>query len=929
MTTIPPNATIACTIISKNYLAAARTLVNSILQYHDDVYPVVLLVDTIDGHFDPAGENFHTMLAADLDIPRWPHFAMKYDIMELNTAVKPYLMEVLFDHFEAKNVIYFDPDIVIYNRLDELLSLLDQHTVVLTPHLLDPLEDGFAPSEITILQAGAYNLGFTAFSRSGSWREILQWWQRRLYLYCTREIERGVFVDQKWADLMPSLYEGIYVLRNPGYNIAYWNFKTRDLQKGGDGYTVNGHPLIFFHYSGFSFDNMEIVSKHQDRFTLSRLNEAYNTIFADYRDRLQQNGYETTRKLPYAYNKFEDGVPIPDMLRICLRAHDLEGHRWPDPFDIRSEGNFRAWATELSDSSLLSPYLLTFRNAAKFLRDAFPTLTEVEEMAYATWFTHNEGTDVMFHSFYVAPVKAALEKLGDRADVQAVVRSIEQHGHVGTDMVVTSRPGGGRFSQTMRYYKQFPTSIKPYLPPTAWERPPIIYTGPGGAYGWFRKQLQQAGVLQQIRQVVGLRVIMSTRFFLQYAQLVSSAPPVYAALPANAAPLTNTSLIPKTVASSEDAKPVVREPGVNVVGFIRSETGIGQIARNLMHSLDMADFPVAALPIETYDPSRKTDRASDKYPQGTPYPINVFQVNADMTFAVRDLLDPAVYQGRYNIGYWAWELDHFPDEWQSCFDTYNEIWVFSSFVQKAIAKSSPLPVVLMPVSFEITPPAETNRAKLGLPEDAFIALFAFDAGSVIERKNPWATVKAFAEAFSPEERQEKARLVMKVNNLATIPDEAARLREALHEVNGILIEDYLSRQDTYALLNTADVYISLHRSEGYGLTLAEAMAMGRPVIGTGYSGNTDFMNVNTSYMIPYELVTLTQDYHPYKAGNVWAEPDIYAAAKALREVYEHPEIAAEKGRAAAEYMRRYHNPTTVGEATANRIRYILKRLNEQ
>ncbi|KAB2860412.1 MAG: group 1 glycosyl transferase, partial [Anaerolineae bacterium] len=329
--TIPPNATIACTIISKNYLAAARTLVNSLRQFHDNIYPVVLLVDIIEDDFDPSAENFHTMLAQDLGIPRWSHFAMKYDIMELNTAVKPYLLEALFDRFEAQKVIYFDPDIVIYHQLDDLLTLLDEHGVVLTPHLLDPLNDDFSPSELNILQAGTFNLGFIALARKYQWRELLQWWQKRLYNNCTREIDKGMFVDQHWADLMPSLYDGVYILRNPGYNLAYWNFKTRDLQHGPDGYYVDSpeNPLIFFHFSGFSVDNLDAVSKHQDRFVMSQLNGAYHQIFADYRQRLLDNDYHNTRKLPYFYGKFSDGVPIPDILRICLRMQDIDGQRWP------------------------------------------------------------------------------------------------------------------------------------------------------------------------------------------------------------------------------------------------------------------------------------------------------------------------------------------------------------------------------------------------------------------------------------------------------------------------------------------------------------------------------------------------------------------------------------------------------------------------
>ncbi|MBZ0316418.1 MAG: glycosyltransferase family 4 protein [Anaerolineae bacterium] len=930
--TIPPNATIACTIISKNYLAAARTLVNSLRQFHDNIYPVVLLVDIIDGDFDPAAENFQTMLAQDLGIPRWSHFAMKYDIMELNTAVKPYLLEVLFDRFEAQKVIYFDPDIVIYHQLDELLSLLDEHGVVLTPHLLDPLDDDFSPSELNILQAGTFNLGFIALARKYQWRELLQWWQKRLYNNCTREIDKGMFVDQHWADLMPSLYDGVYILRNPGYNLAYWNFKTRDLQHGPDGYYVDSpeNPLIFFHFSGFSVDNLDAVSKHQDRFVMSQLNTAYHQIFADYRQRLLDNDYHNTRKLPYFYGKFSDGVPIPDILRICLRMQDIDGQRWPDPYDIESPQNFREWATSPTPNGYVSPYLLTLREVATYLKEAFPSLSEINEIAYANWFVMNESTEAIFHPFYRAPIKAALKKVkrAEQFSISETVIEANNGRHILSTGILSPHLApsgmGGRWTQTVRYYRRFPASVKPFLPPNLLDAPPAIYTGPGGFYGTIRRQLLQMGVLNQVRRMVGLRLIMTARFYAQFPRMNTIAsgfqypnkPPLQPASPHLLAP------------SSKPPDDLEIKEGTNIVGFIRSETGIGQIARNLMKSLEAVNFPIAALPVEAYDPARKEDFTADQYHQGTPYTVNVFQVNADMTFPVRDVLPQHVYERHYNIGYWAWELDHFPDDWQHCFDVYNEIWVFSGFVQRAIAKSAPVPVVLMPVSFPIELPKVISRAKFGLPEDAFLALFVFNADSIIERKNPWATIRAFAEAFTPEERKEKARLVIKVNRIGNFPAEAARLREELSQVNGILLEDYLSREDTYALIKTCDVYISLHRSEGYGMTLAEAMTMGRPVIGTAYSGNMDFMNINTSYLIPYDLVTITENYHPYRAGNVWAEPDIHAAARALREVYEHPEIAAEKGRAAAEYMRRFHNPQVVGEATANRIRYILKRLSK-
>ena len=177
----------------------------SIQQYHPDVHLVVLLVDTIDGYYEPEAECFETVLASDLNIPHWQHFAMKYTILELNTAVKPYLLEVLFDRYQAQKVIYFDPDILVYRRLDDLLAYLDGHDLVLTPHITAPIDDGYRPSEQEIMQAGIYNLGFVAFSRQGKWRELLHWWQDKLYHYCLVDIENHQFVDQRLDGFCPGV----------------------------------------------------------------------------------------------------------------------------------------------------------------------------------------------------------------------------------------------------------------------------------------------------------------------------------------------------------------------------------------------------------------------------------------------------------------------------------------------------------------------------------------------------------------------------------------------------------------------------------------------------------------------------------------------------------------------------------------------------
>ena len=194
------------TIGSKNYLAHIRTLALSYLQFHPDGQVFVCLVDQVDGYFDPANEPFITILADTLPIPNWQHFAFKYTILELNTAVKPFLLSVLFETYKLDKLVYFDPDIVLYRPLDDLEHLLDRYGVVLTPHILEPLNDNATPSEIDLLQAGIYNLGFVAFSQRTNLSQLLKWWQARLYDHCIRDVAHGLFVDQRWMDFAPVMF---------------------------------------------------------------------------------------------------------------------------------------------------------------------------------------------------------------------------------------------------------------------------------------------------------------------------------------------------------------------------------------------------------------------------------------------------------------------------------------------------------------------------------------------------------------------------------------------------------------------------------------------------------------------------------------------------------------------------------------------------
>jgi glycosyltransferase involved in cell wall biosynthesis len=271
-------------------------------------------------------------------------------------------------------------------------------------------------------------------------------------------------------------------------------------------------------------------------------------------------------------------------------------------------------------------------------------------------------------------------------------------------------------------------------------------------------------------------------------------------------------------------------------------------------------------------------------------------VNADESHEFARRKGARYFQGHYNIGYWFWELSRFPSKWHSAFDYYQEIWVASAFCQESIAQVSPVPVVKMtfPVLMDQAP-VRPNRSVFGLPEDAFLFGFIFDYLSLAERKNPMGLVRAFKHAF---EDREDVLLVIKTINAGQAPEKDALLKELSADCNVRFIDGHISRQELTGLVASFDSFVSLHRSEGFGIGMAQAMCLGKPVIATGYSGNMDFMNHNNSYLVRYRLLELEQDYGPYEKGNVWADPDLEHAAEQMRLVFDDRTGAQAVGRRA-------------------------------
>lgn len=311
------------TIASKNYIAYARTLLQSVSVQHPEADRYLLLVDEPTALLDLSLEDYSVVLVKDIGIQSFDEMAFQYDILEFNTAVKPFFMKWLLEKGYNK-VVYFDPDIMLFNKIDMILDILNSYSIVLTPHITRPVanDDKCLPGERAYLVAGTYNLGFIAVSKTAETVDFLEWWSERCSYECFSEVENGFFVDQKWINLVPGLYGSVKIVRDIGCNMAYWNLHERYLNV----MSVNGEsPLVFYHFSGIDPLDNEQLSKYQDRYTLAARPDL-KELFKLYRKELIKNGYMQTKDLSYTYACYDNGEKIgPLARRLYAVAPETKG----------------------------------------------------------------------------------------------------------------------------------------------------------------------------------------------------------------------------------------------------------------------------------------------------------------------------------------------------------------------------------------------------------------------------------------------------------------------------------------------------------------------------------------------------------------------------------------------------------------------------
>jgi lipopolysaccharide biosynthesis glycosyltransferase len=286
---------VAFTLCSINYLAQALTLGQSLKRTNPQYHFSIGLVDRLDGVSFPEElqsllKDFELVEVHTIGIPDFDQLVAKYDITELNTAAKPFYIDYYFKKYaDVEQVIYFDPDIIVYKTLEELDNHLLENNLVVTPHTMTPINDDCNVSEQQINNGGLYNLGFIAVKKSDESVRFVNWWKDRLAKYCYIKFSEGLFTDQIWVNFAPLFFEKVRIERDFGYNMAYWNLHERTLTNYNGQYFVNHTiPLKFFHFSGYQLGNPASISRYQNRFTFEQRPDIV-PLFKEYVDCMNAN----------------------------------------------------------------------------------------------------------------------------------------------------------------------------------------------------------------------------------------------------------------------------------------------------------------------------------------------------------------------------------------------------------------------------------------------------------------------------------------------------------------------------------------------------------------------------------------------------------------------------------------------------------------
>jgi glycosyltransferase involved in cell wall biosynthesis len=979
------NGTCAFTISAFNNWGVVRPFLESILEHNlhlpclvwfvaDSSHENDSVVEAIRGDFAALSRQFPraAVSIASLDDMKTSigydahELAFRYDLKCFSTAIKPHVFRMIFDRGYSK-VVYFDPDIHFFSDLDEIILMLDKASFVLLPHITREYpDDGKWQTDLQIMRAGVYNFGFlglsTAYPRALD--HYLTWWADRLRFQGHVDLQRGMHFDQNWGVFIPSFYppDTYKVLVDPRYNVAYWNLHYRGPHIRSDpmarNVTYAGAPLVFFHFSGVSTEKFgaDTISPHQTRYTLSDLPNLQPLLFA-YVKKASRVGYYRKHS-PYGFDEFDNKAIIPFWIREVYNQLSASGRSsstgpsYPapryiaaiksldsNPFATATENSFWRWLfehrydhivnDETNEGWLPNIVLLTFQT---FNIDPADFATE---RAARRWFVD-----------YGALLATHAKK--EEADALGVfVRSFVYNDHPQRALccrlvgIGGCRSGGKSTRRKLAAKSSSLNSAKrKRRSGLGWSSKFASAKPRTRSHGRHKRLADQRHGMANRRKRRGNSP--SSR------NSIESAPPrggrrtrvpAMCAHVDTAAQSTAAWRAPFVAANAAVlvGAPLSQPPfGVNVIGHINGVFGVAESSRYLYHGLKR-QLPTAAIELlksttYTYVPHGiPTTRDSG-------YALNVVVQNADMSHDLRESYPWPEWRIRYNIGYWAYELEKLPSRFLEGALLYDEIWACSEFVAAAIRVTlaedpvtRSIPVYAMPVGLPgndddvaARKRASDDKVRWGWRSDEFVFLVAYDVRSVPERKNPLGAVAAFQRAFA--QHDESVRLVIKSHGGS--PEQQAPVTSLVHGWPNIqLIDRSLDDDDLQSLKRSIDCYVSLHRSEGYGLNILEAILASTPVIATLYSGNMDFMrHLPASYQqnlgVAWKRQTLSRNYGPYPRGNHWSQPDIADAVRAMAYASKHRDLIADQAHRAVDTMRLLFSAHARGKVHARRLRQI-------
>lgn len=867
----------AFTIIASNYILQASILIESYTKLHPDHNFYLIFIDDKKKNI----KNAISINASEIgNITNLNEIRFKYDITEYSTCLKPYVFEYIFKKHASEKIMYIDPDICFYNRINFVIDKLDFYDCVLIPHISKPYSDSYSPTEIEIAKVGHYNLGFAAFKKNKDTIDFLHWWQKKLNKFCYNDPEEYMFTDQKWMDFAPS-YLNTYIVREKGYDVAYWNLHEYIGQ-----FSIK--KVVFFHFSGYVIDD-EYVSKYQDRFKLKNINE-YKKFFYEYAERLKELSKNIDYDYKYPYNYFSNGEKISLALRRIYGKMNKETFSSlnVDPFNTKPSNSFYKYLTSRNEKNNMLNIVCDLYDTNKILQKEFPNLAfdseNFEFYEYLSWivmFGDKEyGISEDLLQIIINDTKhVKFKKIGLISLIEQVKRNYNGSLFIQKIYSVLMRRQPDDLGLTVNLQD---------IRKNYFYKNRVIY-----------RLMNSIEFKRKNKSSIQLRLYILYLIFITY---------IYKGI--------------EFFLEFFFSKKTSSQLGINVIGYIDTESGVGESARGVIKALQAIDIPLNIINIEQPWLRRENEEFSSLFTENHQYRINLLCINADQVEnIINNQLKVDFFKEKYNIGYWYWESDVFPKNYKMVLKYFDEIWVASEYVKKSIQKISKIPVIVIPPSFSEINVREIgrfdfNKYGININDDDFIFLNIFDSASFWERKNPFSLIKAFKNAFK---NKYDIKLVIKTTKIKNSEIYLKLLGEIKKSKNIILLDEYLSKNEINQLEKRTNCYISMHRSEGLGIPLIESILLKKPVIATNFGGNTDFMQNKNSFLIKFHTEKLKEPIGPYPKGTRWAVPDIQDASRLMRYVFEKrikAQEIAEKGH--KEIIEKY-DPKKIGKFIRKRL----------